>query len=68
MPSQFLAAVDHEVAVISVGSDNPFGHPSTELLERLIKRLGEDNVYRTDEDSTIKLIADGDRLWVRVDS
>jgi len=62
--SQFLAAVDPEVAVISVGADNPFGHPSPEVVERLIDKLGEDNVYRTDEDGTVELITDGERLWV----
>jgi competence protein ComEC len=62
---QFLAAVNPEVAVISVGEDNSFGHPSPEVLERLIDRLGEDNVYRTDEDGTIEFITDGEKLWVR---
>jgi competence protein ComEC len=66
--SQFLAAVDPEVAVISVGADNTFGHPSPEVVERLIDRLGEDNVYRTDEDGTIEFITDGETLWVRRDS
>ena len=61
---QFLAAVDPEVAVISVGADNPFGHPSPEVVERLIGRLGEDNVYRTDEDGTVEFITDGESLWV----
>jgi competence protein ComEC len=65
---QFLAAVDPEVAVISVGEDNPFGHPSPEVLERLIDRVGEDNVYRTDEDGTIEFITDGERLWMGTDS
>jgi competence protein ComEC len=65
---QFLAAVEPEVAVISVGADNPFGHPSPEVLERLIDRLGEGNVYRTDEDGTIEFITDGERLWVKADS
>jgi competence protein ComEC len=64
---QFLAAVDPEVAVISVGEDNPFGHPSPEVWERLIDRLGEDNVYRTDEDGTIEFITDGERLWVKAE-
>ncbi|MHA2380675.1 MAG: ComEC/Rec2 family competence protein, partial [Candidatus Thorarchaeota archaeon] len=61
---QFLAAVDPEVAVISVGADNSFGHPSPEVRERLVDRLGEDSVYRTDENGTIELITDGERLWV----
>ena len=66
--SQFLAAVDPEVAVVSVGTNNTFGHPSPEVLERLIDRLGEDNVYRTDEDGTIEFITDGETLWVKADS
>jgi competence protein ComEC len=65
--SQFLAAVDPEVAAISVGADNPFGHPSPEVLERLIGRLGEDNIYRTDKDGTIEFITDGEKLWVRIE-
>ena len=65
---QFLAAVDPELAVISVGADNRFGHPSPEVVERLIDRLGEDNVYRTDDDGTIEFITDGERLWMGADS
>jgi competence protein ComEC len=65
--SQFLAAVDPEVAVISVGADNTFGHPSPEVVEGLIDRLGEDNVYRTDEDGTIEFITDGEKLWLRTE-
>jgi len=65
--AQFLAAVDPEVAVISVGANNPFGHPSPEVLERLKERLGEDNVYLTSENGTIEFITDGDRLWMKAD-
>jgi competence protein ComEC len=64
----FLAVVDPEVAVICVGADNPFGHPSPEVLERLTDRLGEDNVYRTDDNGTIEFITDGENLWVKVAS
>jgi len=56
------------VAVICVGADNPFGHPNPEVLERLTDRLGEDNIYRTDEDGTIEFITDGERLWMGADS
>jgi competence protein ComEC len=66
--SQFLSAVAPEVAVICVGAGNPFGHPSSEVMERLIARLGADNVYRTDEHGTIEFITDGELLWVRTDS
>jgi competence protein ComEC len=55
------------MAVISVGEDNPFGHPSPEVMERLVGRVGEDNVYRTDEDGTIEFITDGQGLWVRLE-
>ncbi len=66
--SQFLAAVDPQLAVICVGADNTFGHPTTEVLKRLIERVGKDNVYRTDEDGTIEFITDGARLWVKADT
>jgi beta-lactamase superfamily II metal-dependent hydrolase len=36
-----------------------------DVLDRLIKRLSEGNVYRTDEDGTIEFITDGERLWLR---
>lgn len=65
--SQFLAVVDPEVAVISVGADNSFGHPSSEVVERLISRLGVENVYRTDRNGTIEFITDGERLWVKTE-
>lgn len=40
-----------EVALISVGADNPFGHPSPETLSRLEKSGAA--VYRTDQCGTI---------------
>jgi beta-lactamase superfamily II metal-dependent hydrolase len=45
----------------------PFGHPSPEVMERLINRLGEDNVYNTDEDGTIEFTTDGERLSATVE-
>jgi len=63
--AQFLAAVDPEVAVISAGADNPFGHPNTEVVERLIERLSGDKVYMTYENGTIEFITDGEKLWVK---
>jgi competence protein ComEC len=61
---EFLAAANPRVAVISVG-DNPFGHPSNEVVGRLEVKLGADNIFRTDEQGTIEFITDGERLWVR---
>lgn len=64
--AEFLAVVNPQVAVISVGEDNPFGHPSDEVMDRLEQKLGQENIYRTDEHGTIEFITDGERLWVRV--
>jgi len=65
--AQFLAVVDPEIAVISVGATNPFGHPSPEVVERLKERLGEDKVYLTSQNGTIEFITDGESLWVRIE-
>jgi competence protein ComEC len=61
---QFLAAVDPEIVVISVGKDNPFGHPAQETMCRLEGRLGEDKIYLTSEKGTITFTTDGKKLWV----
>ena len=64
---EFLAAVNPEVAVISVDAENRFGHPTSEVIERLEEKLGSEKIYRTDEQGTIEFITDGERLWVRVE-
>jgi len=61
---EFLNVLMPQIAVISVGQ-NDFGHPTQEVLDRLSGRLGVNNIYRTDEDSTIEFVTDGRRLWVR---
>ncbi len=54
---EFLAAVSPEIAVISVGERNPYGHPHSETLETLAKY--DIKVLRTDLDGDIKVISDG---------
>ncbi|GAH52605.1 unnamed protein product, partial [marine sediment metagenome] len=65
--SEFLAVVNPQLAIISVGVDNRHGHPSPTVMERLKTKLGSRNIYRTDEQGTIEFITDGDRLWVKVE-
>jgi competence protein ComEC len=60
---EFLSAVDPQIAAISVGAENKFGHPSPEVVSRLENRLSADNFYRTDHHGTITFITDGERLW-----
>jgi competence protein ComEC len=59
---RFLAAVHPRVAVISVGEDNPYGHPSPELLERL--SAAEIRILRTDRDGAVHVLTDGKQLEI----
>ncbi len=61
---EFLSAVDPQIAVVSVGAGNKFGHPRPEVMARLEQRLNADNIYRTDQHGTIQFTTDGERLWV----
>ncbi|MBX7110316.1 MAG: DNA internalization-related competence protein ComEC/Rec2 [Dehalococcoidia bacterium] len=55
----FLAAVHPQVAVVSVGAHNAYGHPNAEVLAR----YADARVLRTDEDGDVTLTSDGQRLW-----
>jgi competence protein ComEC len=57
--------LDHwrpQVAVISAGRGNTFGHPTPEVLERLA-RIGAE-IFRTDLDGQITVETDGRTLQV----
>jgi competence protein ComEC len=60
----FLDAVRPQVAVISVGQDNKFRHPSTEVLERLEE---VPLVYRTDQNGAVTISSDGHSLWIETE-
>jgi len=53
----FLSAVAPDVAVVSVGAENRFGHPAPATLQRL-EEAGA-RVLRTDRDGTIIASTDG---------
>ncbi len=63
---EFLSAVDPQIAVLSVGADNKFGHPNPDVVTRLEQQIGADNIYRTDHHGTIQFTTDGEKLWVRI--
>ncbi|MGM0420481.1 MAG: MBL fold metallo-hydrolase [Bacillota bacterium] len=59
---QFLAALKPKIAVIPVGEDNKFNHPSPELLERLQVQGVE--VYRTDRHGDVVVSTDGESYTI----
>ena len=65
--AEFLAVANPRLAAISADKDNPAGHPSDEVVERLKEKLGSENVFCTGEHGTIELITDGERLWVKTE-
>ena len=59
----FLKAVKPSLAVISVGADNLYGHPSADVLASL-GRAGA-RTMRTDQSGTIVIVSDGRRITSR---
>ena len=55
-----VAAVDPRVAVIQVGAENDYGHPTEEVLENLAGCW----VLRNDLDGTVHMMSDGRQMWV----
>lgn len=55
---EFLQAVAPEIALISAGANNSYGHPAQETLERL-EELGAE-IHRTDREGTVTVrVKDG---------
>jgi len=59
---EFLNAVAPEIAVISAGENNFYGHPHKEVLQKL-EGLGI-KIMRTDESGTIQILSDGKYLVI----
>ena len=59
---EFLESVGPEIAIISAGEWNPYGHPSAEVLERL--RGSGARILRTDEEGAVRVVTDGHGIRV----
>ena len=51
----FLQLVHPDIAIISAGIDNMYGHPSEELLDRLVSSASRSAIYRTDLQGEISI-------------
>ncbi|MGI6129478.1 MAG: ComEC/Rec2 family competence protein [bacterium] len=63
--SDFLQAVSPDIAVISVGQDNTYGHPTPKVIKRLEKANSQ--IFRTDLNGTVVLTTDGREVKVTTD-
>ena len=63
--TELLRAVAPAIVVVSVAEDNPYGHPSPELLERASQLLPAHRLYSTALQGTIYMTTDGERWWAR---
>jgi competence protein ComEC len=61
-----LKQVDPRVAVISVGADNDYGHPTASTIASLAGVPGL-AVYRTDRDGRVVVESDGEAMTVRTE-
>jgi competence protein ComEC len=59
----FVKALSPQVAVVSVGRSNPFGHPAPAVLDRY--RAAGAEVFRTDRDGAVTIETNGRSLNVR---
>ena len=56
----FVETLDPQIAVISAGSGNPYGHPSRETVARLTQSGAR--LFRTDLDGSVDISTDGTDL------
>lgn len=59
---ELLASVHPQWAIISAGAENPYGHPSPELLQRL--EAANTKILRTDRNGAIHVLTDGYSLEI----
>jgi competence protein ComEC len=62
----FVERVVPDVALVSAGADNLFGHPHPDVLRRLAEVRAQ--VFRTDRDGAVTIETDGVSVGVRTES
>lgn len=63
---RFLAAIQPRMAVVSVGANNRYKHPSPQTMDRV--RAAGATVFRTDKSGTVRFVSDGKDIEVIVES
>lgn len=61
--NDFLKKVNPKYAIISVGKDNSYGHPSDSTINRIKKYTN--NIYQTKDYGTIVTISDGENITIQ---
>ncbi|MDF2610763.1 MAG: putative rane protein [Lachnospiraceae bacterium] len=61
-PKELLDIIRPEIAVISYGKDNSYGHPHEELLERL--RNSGSNIYATAQSGAVHIETNGSNILI----
>lgn len=61
LTADLLSASEPELAIISAGKKNRFGHPHKEVLELLENNMVE--LLRTDQVGEIVIYTDGEKVW-----
>ena len=58
----FLKAINPKIAIIEVGKNNAYHHPTEEAFDRLVNAAK--NVFRTDQNGTVKIVVQEEKLLV----
>lgn len=62
LTKSLLERSNPRVAVISSGTNNPYGHPHQEVLSML--KVGGTQILRTDKMGDVEVVSDGERYWI----